>query len=111
MLDGMGRLVGLATASATVVLAMGATAWAAPGAGEPAIVSLGDSFISGEGGRWVGNGTDPLGNRSQTDRAAVRCGTLGCLYEPELVYGTSEANDCHRSDVAPIESVPVAADR
>ena len=41
--------------------------------GPAAIVSLGDSFISGEGGRWLGNGSAPLGTRSGTDRAAVDC--------------------------------------
>jgi lysophospholipase L1-like esterase len=83
----------------------------APALARPtAIVSMGDSFISGEGGRWLGNGSEPFGTRSGTDRAAVSCGTLGCEYEPERVYGSSEANDCHRSDVAPIESAPIAVD-
>jgi lysophospholipase L1-like esterase len=83
----------------------------APALARPtAIVSMGDSFISGEGGRWLGNGSEPFGTRSGTDRAAVNCGILGCEYEPERVYGASEANDCHRSDVAPIESAPIAVD-
>ncbi len=34
-----------------------------------------------------------------------RLGT--CDYEPELIYGASEASSCHRSDVAPIVSAPV----
>ncbi len=71
---------------------------------------MGDSFISGEGGRWLGNGSEPFGTRSGTDRAAIDCGPIGCEYEPERVYGLSEANDCHRSDVAPIESAPIAVD-
>lgn len=75
-----------------------------------AIVSMGDSFISGEGGRWLGNGSEPFGTRSGTDRAAFGCGALGCEYDPSRIYGASEANDCHRSDVAPIESVPIAVD-
>lgn len=83
----------------------------APAAARPtAIVSMGDSFISGEGGRWLGNGSEPFGTRSGTDRAAVECGALGCEYDPERVYGASEADDCHRSDVAPIESAPIAVD-
>jgi lysophospholipase L1-like esterase len=83
----------------------------APAAARPtAIVSIGDSFISGEGGRWSGNGSEPFGTRSGTDRAAVDCGVLGCEYDPARVYGDSEANDCHRSDVAPIESAPIAVD-
>ncbi len=85
---------------------------AAPAAARPtAIVSMGDSFISGEGGRWLGNGSEPFGTRSGTDRAAHDCGALGCEYDPVRIYGASEANDCHRSDVAPIESAPIAVDR
>jgi lysophospholipase L1-like esterase len=72
-----------------------------------AIVAMGDSFISGEGGRWLGNGSEPFGTRSGTDRAAYGCGSLGCAYDPVRVYGSSEANDCHRSDVAPIVSAPI----
>jgi hypothetical protein len=75
-----------------------------------AIVALGDSFISGEGGRWLGNGSEPLGTRSETDRAAYDCDSWGCDYDPARVYGASEENDCHRSDVAPIESAPVPVD-
>jgi lysophospholipase L1-like esterase len=84
---------------------------AAPAAARPtASGSMGDSFISGEGGRWLGNGSEPLGTRSGTDRAAYDCGDLGCEYDPARVYGASEANDCHRSDVAPIVSAPIAVD-
>ncbi len=84
---------------------------AAPAAARPtAIVAIGDSFISGEGGRWLGNGSEPLGTRSGTDRAAFDCGALGCEYDATRVYGASEANDCHRSDVAPIESAPIPVD-
>lgn len=81
---------------------------AAPATARPtAIVAMGDSFISGEGGRWLGNGSEPFGTRSGTDRAAYGCGALGCEYDAARVYGASEANDCHRSDVAPIESAPI----
>lgn len=84
---------------------------AAPAMARPAaIVAMGDSFISGEGGRWLGNGSEALGTRSGTDRAAYDCGPLGCEYDPARVYGASEANDCHRSDVAPIESAPIAVE-
>ena len=75
-----------------------------------AIVSIGDSFISGEGGRWLGNGSEPLGTRSGTDRAAYDCGALGCEYDAARIYGASEADACHRSDVAPVESAPIAVD-
>src|SRR5882757_3595103 len=84
---------------------------AAPAGARPtAIVAIGDSFISGEGGRWLGNGSEALGTRSGTDRAAYDCGPLGCAYDPARIYGASEANDCHRSDVAPIVSAPIAVD-
>src|ERR1700743_1886211 len=76
----------------------------------PAIVAMGDSFISGEGGRWLGNGSERFGRRSGTDRAAYGCGALGCEYDPARVYGAREANDCHRSDVAPIESAPIVVE-
>ena len=56
----------------------------------------------------MGNGADPLGTRSGTDRAAFACGGWGCEYDPHRVYGASEDDDCHRSDVAPIRSAPVA---
>src|ERR1700754_3626524 len=84
---------------------------AAPATARPtAIVAMGDSFISGEGGRWLGNGSEPFGTRSGTDRAAYDCGVLGCEYDAARVYGASEANDCHRSDVAPIESAPISVE-
>jgi lysophospholipase L1-like esterase len=83
-------------------------AGARAGSGPAAIVSLGDSFISGEGGRWLGNGSEPFGTRSGTDRAAFGCDGWVCEYDPARVYGASEGNRCHRSDVAPIRSAPVA---
>jgi hypothetical protein len=106
----MRRKALLIVAAAAAALSIGVgTAWAAPGSGPTAIVSLGDSFISGEGGRWMGNGSEWAGTRSGTDRAATGCDAWGhCRYEPERVYGDSERNGCHRSDVAPILSAPVA---
>ena len=84
---------------------------AQPGSGSTAIVSLGDSFISGEGGRWLGNGSEPFGTRSGTDRAAFGCDGWGvCEYDPARIYGLATAAGCHRSDVAPIGSAPVAVD-
>jgi hypothetical protein len=101
----------LATAIAVVAVLRPAAAWAGPGSPRTAIVSLGDSFISGEGGRWLGNGSEPLGTRSGTDRAAFACDALGfCDYDPERIYGASDANECHRSDLAPIRSAPIAVD-
>jgi hypothetical protein len=103
-------MTALVVAGATIALAVTAagTAAGSPRSPRTAIVSLGDSFISGEGGRWTGNGSEPFGTRSGTDRAASNCDGWGnCEYEPERVYGASERSGCHRSDVAPIASAPV----
>lgn len=101
----------LATALLALVALAPAPAAATPSSPRTAIVSLGDSFISGEGGRWLGNGSEPFGTRSGTDRAAVECDDLGiCEYEPERIYGASEEDECHRSDVAPTRSAPIAVD-
>lgn len=105
----MGRMVFVAIASAIAVVSIEpASVDASPGSGPTAIVALGDSFISGEGGRWLGNGSEPFGTRSGTDRAAFDCGAWGCDYDPGRIYGASEESGCHRSDVAPIRSAPVA---
>lgn len=81
---------------------------ASPGPATSAAISIGDSFISGEGGRWMGNGRG-FGDRSGTDRAAFACDSrAGCRHDPHRVYGKSEDNGCHRSDVAPILSAPIA---
>jgi hypothetical protein len=107
------RASAIAVISALVAAGLWVTpiASAGPGSGATAIVSLGDSFISGEGGRWLGNGSEPFGTRSGTDRAAFDCDGLACRYDPARVYGSSEENGCHRSDVAPILSAPVAVER
>src|SRR5436190_19037979 len=95
----------------TALICLAFLLFAAPATPRPsAIVAMGDSFISGEGGRWLGNGSEPLGTRSGTDRAAFDCGAIGCEYDAARVYGASEANGCHRSDLAPIESAPIAVD-
>lgn len=77
-----------------------------------AAVSLGDSFISGEGGRWSGNsndGWDP--DRDGTDRAH-RSGWWGTWwYNYNAVYtGGSYNNGCNRSDTAEINSANIAVD-
>lgn len=96
---------------AAIALAPGASAGGSPGSARTAIVSLGDSFISGEGGRWLGNGSEPFGTRSGTDRAATDCDAWAvCEYDPGRIYGASEESGCHRSDVAPIVSAPVRVD-
>ncbi len=86
------------------LLLAAAPAGAAPGRGPTAVVSLGDSFISGEGGRWQGNSLDETGSRAGTDRAWTGAG-----YDQSRVYlGGSDANGCHRSDVAEVRSARLA---
>jgi len=103
------RAGAIAIFAAVAAMALGVAVAQARPAAPSAIVSLGDSFISGEGGRWLGNGSEALGTRSGSDRAVTGCDAFGiCDYDPGRVYGSSEANDCHRSDVAPIRSAPVA---
>ncbi len=80
---------------------------AGPGSGPTAIVSLGDSFISGEAGRWNGNSLNMFGTRDGTDRAAS-CWLIFCSYDPTRVYGSSYSNGCHRSDVATIKSAAIS---
>lgn len=82
---------------------------AAPDSGPTAIVSLGDSFISGEAGRWNGNSDSAWRSRRGTDRAYRRSGWFGWRYDKEAVYPGTVQNGCHRSDVAPIRSndIPV----
>jgi hypothetical protein len=64
-----------------------------PGSGTPTTVSLGDSFISGEAGRWAGNTnessskTDALGSTAYDDNSSGN---------GELIAG------CHRSKAAEV---------
>jgi lysophospholipase L1-like esterase len=67
-----------------------------------AVVSLGDSYISGNAGRWLGNSPDSTGDRRGTDRAYVA--TPDPHYDPTLVYGET-VDGCWRSDVAEITHV------
>lgn len=93
-----------------LALALPAAAAAAP---KPtAVVSMGDSYISGEGGRWLGNSPDNAGSRDGTDRACVF--TLGACtsYDESQVYlGGTAADGCHRSDVAEVLSASIPVDR
>jgi hypothetical protein len=110
-MTGMAGKIGVVAGCVALGFGVGAErAAASPGSPRTAIVSLGDSFASGEGGRWLGNGTEPLATRSGTDRAAFDCDGWLCEYDPVRIYGESEADGCHRSDVAPIRSAPVAVD-
>jgi hypothetical protein len=82
--------------------------------GKPtAIVAMGDSFTSGEAGRWAGNSNDDCGSREGTDRAVVTI--AGCddsTYNRNLVYQpASVANRCHRSKTAPVLSATAGVDK
>lgn len=92
------------------VLAAPAGAQAGPNSSRTAIVSLGDSYISGEAGRWRGNSVNSAGNRDGTDRAAYNCTVATCSYDPARVYGLTALNGCDRSDVAEIQSNTIPAD-
>jgi lysophospholipase L1-like esterase len=101
----------IACAAAAIACAAAAPlAHAGPSSPTTAIVSLGDSYISGEGGRWNGNSNNQLGSRNGTDRAWVST-WYGGYYDTGRVYldGTNR-NGCHRSDVAEIRSSAIAVD-
>jgi lysophospholipase L1-like esterase len=104
------RLV-LAVAVLAAALAAPAGAQAGPGSSRTAIVSLGDSYISGEAGRWQGNSINPARDRDGTDRAAFGCTVATCSYDPGRTYGASAINGCDRSDVAEIKSAAIAVDQ
>ncbi|MGY4388638.1 hypothetical protein ACVWXB_001937 [Streptomyces sp. TE12347] len=102
-LAGAGMVVPLAVSA---LLAGGAgTSAASPGTGPTAVVSMGDSYISGEAGRWKGNSLTNSGSRNGTDRGWVS----GSTYDPARVYGTT-AGGCHRSDSAEVRSAGAIAD-
>lgn len=102
-LAGAGMVVPLAVSA---LLAGGAgTSAASPGTGPTAVVSMGDSYISGEAGRWKGNSLTNSGSRNGTDRGWLS----GSTYDPARVYGTT-AGGCHRSDSAEVRSAGAIAD-
>ncbi|MEU3406166.1 GDSL-type esterase/lipase family protein [Streptomyces sp. NPDC006670] len=102
-LAGAGMVVPLA-AGALLVGGAG-TAAAGPGTGPTAVVSMGDSYISGEAGRWKGNSLTNSGSRNGTDRAWVSAST----YDPAKVYGAT-AGGCDRSDSAEVLSAGAVAE-
>lgn len=62
-----------------------------PGVGAPTIVSVGDSFISGEGGRWAGN----------TNTSSSNVDALGATAYYDNLSNTAETMPgCHRSKAA-----------
>jgi GDSL-like Lipase/Acylhydrolase family len=107
-------LTAVVTATLAGVLAVptAATASAHPASGgghrdhrPSAVVSLGDSYISGEAGRWKGNAATSSPGRLGTDRAwRPTPGNPAGVIDRSLVYDGTVVNGCHRSDVAPIVS-------
>ncbi|MFB6837663.1 GDSL-type esterase/lipase family protein [Streptomyces sp. NPDC056361] len=96
-------LLALCTAAGLASVAA-PSAHAAPGTGPTAVVTMGDSYISGEAGRWLGNSLTNSGSRNGTDRAWTGSG-----YDPSRVYG-STVGGCHRSDTAEVKSAgPIAS--
>jgi hypothetical protein len=87
-----GRIGALATIACSGTLAFAAQAALpavakadGPGVGTPAVVSVGDSYISGEGGRWAGNSNqseslvDALGPTAYYDNSTDTAETIpGC---------------------------------
>lgn len=85
----------LAAVSATLVAPLTASPAHAdgPGSGTPWVVSVGDSYISGEAGRWAGS----------SNSSSARADALGSTAYYDNATGTGEAiNRCHRSRSAEI---------
>ena len=85
----------LAAVGATVVAPLTASPAHAdgPGVGTPYVVSVGDSYISGEAGRWAGS----------SNSSSARADALGSTAYYDNASGTGEAiNRCHRSKSAEI---------
>jgi hypothetical protein len=92
----MQRVVGasLLVAAAVPVWTQGSVVHAdGPGVGAPWVVSLGDSFISGEAGRWAGN--------SNSSSSIVDAGGAGA-YNDAPGGGSELIARCHRSTAAEI---------
>jgi hypothetical protein len=64
-----------------------------PGVGSPWVVSLGDSYISGEAGRWAGN--------SNSSSGSVDAGGSAAYYD-NATKTAEVINRCHRSTAAEI---------
>ena len=102
----------LAWTSLLILICCAATAAGpAAAAGPTASVSLGDSFISGQAGRWQGNSNELSASRGGTDRACVPQ-PLGCRYELGRIYlGGTQPPGCARSDVAEIRSADLGVQK
>src|SRR3546814_10149271 len=92
------RVVALAgvLAAGSVTAVVGATPAAAdgPDVGAPWVVSLGDSAISGEAGRWAGNTND--------SSSKVDAGGAGAYFDNAANHG-GQIPGCHRSESAAVD--------
>ena len=89
--SGLASLAVLGALLMSTALAVPAAFADGPGVGTPSVVSVGDSYISGEAGRWAGNTN---GSSNNTD-----AGGSGAYNDA----GSSEAiARCHRSTAAEI---------
>lgn len=70
-----------------------------------AIVAIGDSFASGEAGRWLGNSRSNEPSANGTDRMCI-LRWWGCELRPGGIYRGGPSFGCHRADTAPVELVP-----
>lgn len=106
------RLAVVVTVTSALTTAQAATHAVGHAAAAPvkpaAVVSLGDSYISGEAGRWRGNALEDSGDKWGTD-LATRCDAGGCTTDPQLIYGTTHTSKtmCHRSTSAEIVSAAI----
>jgi hypothetical protein len=90
----MRKVVSLVVAAAALACAHVAPALAdGPGVGTPAIVSVGDSAISGEAGRWAGNTN---GSPSNVDALGLTAYYDNASNSAETIHG------CHRSKASEI---------
>lgn len=111
-MSGSSRTRGVVAVAALVVATVVAPTQAGaatPAADKPAaVVSLGDSYISGEAGRWRGNALENSGDKWGTDLATT-CDASGCTTDPRRVYGDTHTstNMCHRSTSAEIVSAAI----
>ena len=90
---GRAALAVLGTCILSTALAVPAAVADGPGVGTPWVVSVGDSYISGEAGRWAGN----------TNQSSSKTDALGSTAYYDNASNTGEViNRCHRSKSAEI---------
>jgi hypothetical protein len=106
------RLICRALAAALVVALVAPAAAALAAAPPTAVVTMGDSYISGEAGRWLGNSANLALDRDGSDRACVFTIGLCASYDESRVYVDGTAADgCHRSDVSELLSAQLPVGR